>query len=290
MIHVIGNTSINIETQLDQPLTPNANNITTSSPTLDIAGHGALQAISAARCGAKVSLISTIGTDLLGEYVLDTLRKEGVQTSAISKKSDHRELSITLNAPDQKTHIGVADDGTFFYKNNIPAGHFNARNLVIISNNINANDRFLDWLGQIRNNGAQVILSLQHKNSNQPFIPYVDIIICDETTRPISHKNTYLITTKDFGTKGARAQKGRVISCTHDEHGDHGSETSFDIFCGYFAACIQACLPLENALKIACNAAAQSAKLRGAYNAIPYLGYLEDLGKEPFEEIKAQNC
>jgi ribokinase len=284
MIHVIGNIAISIETQLNQPLTPNANNIATSSPTLDIAGHGALQAISAARCGARVSLISTIGTDLLGEYVLDILRKEGIQTSALSKKSGHRELSITLDAKDQKTYIGVSDEDIFSYKNDIPADYFNARSLVVISNNLDPNDQFLDWLKQIRSNGARVLLCLLPKSTNQSFIPYANIIVRDETMPAISCDEAYLVTTKGCGTKGAKAQKADTIACALDEHGDYGSAISFDIFCGYFAACIQACLPLEHALKIACSAATQSSRLRGAYNAIPYLGYLEDIAKKELSE------
>ncbi|MCK5384021.1 MAG: hypothetical protein KAJ29_00500 [Alphaproteobacteria bacterium] len=288
MIHVIGNIAICINTQLDGPLVPGKNNNTATSPALDLTGHGALQAISAARCGAKVSLIGQIGTDLLGKYVLDILRKEGVQTSALSKDAHQSELAISLNAPDETTQVINPKNNTGLHIDAVPAGYFNARNLVVLSSDLTADIIITDWLEQIKSNGARIMLCLQ--KDQQDLTRFSDIIICDETTAPPALRdNAYIITTKDFGTKGAQAQKGGSITCSLDEQGDHGSETSFDIFCGYFAACLQASLPLERSLKIACNAAALSAQLSGTYSAIPYLGYLEDIVKEPAEKIKSQS-
>lgn len=265
MIHVIGNIAINIDTQLDQPLNPNIHNKATSAPMLDLAGHGALQAISAARCGAKVSLISKIGTDLLGKYALDILRKESVQTSSLSKETEQSELTIALNSPDQKTHISAPESQTHLQTNIIPAEHFNARNLIVISSDLPANSESADWLKKVKDNGARIMLCLQPgKDINQDLTPYADIIICDETIAlPALCENTHIINTKDFGAEE-----------------NQGSTVSFDIFCGYFAACLQAGLPLERSLKIANNAAALSTQQRGTYRAIPHLGYLEDILEE----------
>ncbi len=294
MIHIIGNIAINIEAQLDKPLTPDADNITTQSPMLDITGHGALQAISAARCGARVSLISAIGTDLLGKYALDILRKEGVQTSALSKNIEQSDLAIHLSASEQTTQISASDKKTAnLHENTIPADHFNARSLIVVSNANISNNSLTDWLKQVKENEAKIMLCVPlGKSINKDLLPIANIIICDESSEiSIQNNDTYIVTTKSCGTQGARAQKGNITACDlHQPRETRCDDVSFNIFCGFFAACIQACLPLERSLKIACNAAGLSAQSSGAYNAIPHLGYLEDIIEGPYDQSNiAQN-
>ena len=287
MIHIIGNIAICINAQLQGALLPGEHNDTTSSLQLDLGGHGTLQAISAARCGARVSLISKTSLDLLGKYVLDILRKEGVQTPALSKNAPQSDLTITLSGQDQITQIGTHEDSTGLDVDTLPAEYFNARSLIVISSSIPVNEEIIYWLEHVRLNGAKIMLCM--REDNKDLAPYADIIVRDETTKlPASYEESYLITTKSFGTKGAQAQKGRVIACSLEEQGNNGSETSLDIFCGYFAACLQAGLALPRALKISCNAASLSAESNGSYSAIPHLGYLEDLAEETEEKIKAQ--
>ncbi len=294
MIHVIGNIAISIETQLDQPLTPDANNTAATSPSLDVTGHGALQAISAARCGAHVSLISAIGTDLLGKYALDILRKEGVQTSALSKSTEQSNLAINVSALEQKTQISASDKNISLHENTIPTDHFNARSLIVIANTHTADDNLLDWLSQVKENEAKIMLCLPlGKDINQDLTPLANIIVCDESSElSVENNDAHIITTKSCGTQGARAQKGDIVACDlHQPRELRCDDVSFDIFCGFFAACIQACLPLERSLKIACNAAGLSAQSSGTYNAIPHLGYLEDIIEGPYDDVvnTAQN-
>ncbi|MCK5374019.1 MAG: hypothetical protein KAJ40_01915 [Alphaproteobacteria bacterium] len=284
MIYVIGNTTVCINAELDSPLTSCLLHKTSTAPILDLAGHGALQAVSAARCGAGVSLISKIGSDLIGKYVLDTLRKEGIQTSGLSKDAKQSCLSIALNAPNETTHIHALNKEPQNLAEIIPADHLNARNLLIFSSDILVkNQSFIDWLHQVKNNGARIMICHPpEEECNTELSSYADIMISDEKNIPDSiAKDTYLVTTKACGTKGASAQKGTYVACdiqTKEKHS--GNAVSFDIFCGYFAACLHAGLELKRTLEIACNAAALSIELRGAYSAIPYLGYLEDVAKE----------
>ncbi len=289
MIHVIGNIAINIDAQLNEPLTPHSSNEIANPPSLDLTGHGALQAISAARCGARVSLVSTIGTDLLGQYALDILRKEGVQTSALGKDPKQSSLAISLNILDQKTNIVALDDNSLS-RDIVPADHFNARNMVVISSAHAADDALLSWLKQIKSNEAKIMLCLPlGKSLDKNLAALADIIVCDESSEVSDiNDDVYLITTKSCGTQGASAQKAGKIAYDLEQPKEQGcDDVILDIFCGFFAACLQACLPLERSLKTACTAATLSVQNHGAYNAIPYLGYLEDIIEGPYEKAIA---
>lgn len=285
MIHVIGITAINLHTKLGIPLARGKNNLSSTNPQLDLAGHGCLQAISAARCGAKVSLISALSSDLMGQHALNILRKEGIQTTGITTTQDHMPVTIDLNDPEKTTQIAGRKSNTPFFEtqNNLPADHLNARNLIVLSNDIPLTPSFAQWLKTIKSNGAKIMLCLLPKNKETELISYADVIICDEqkTRLPNLNENSYLITTKNGGVSGASAQKRGLISHSINKKSPPQIKktATFDIFCGYFAACLQAGQPLESMLNIACNAANLSAQSHGAYSTIPYLGYLEDLEK-----------
>ncbi|MFP4387165.1 MAG: carbohydrate kinase family protein [Alphaproteobacteria bacterium] len=283
MIYVIGNTTVCINATLEHALNPGATNQTSAPTALDLGGNGALKAISAARCGAKISLISQTGSDLMGKFALDILRKEGIKTSGISTNLTQTQLDICLEDSNRKTNINASNKAANAYADIIPAQHLNAGTLILLSNNTSTHTDFIRWLTQARNNGAKIMLCNNPDEENNPAMTKLaDILITDQqSNQPSVSQNTYLITTKNCGAGGAIAQKGNATACDITTKSNKGNTITFNIFCGYFAACIQTGLELKRALEIANNAAALSTQLSGAYSAIPYLGYLEDIIDTP---------
>lgn len=292
MILIYGNINLNINMQLSSPIEAGKTNTAEQSSTIDIAGPAPLKAISAARCGAKVALISTVGEDLLGKYCLDLLRRDGVQTSRMIKVSEQTGVNISLS---DNTRISTAyNDGIErIYSDN----HINARSLIMFSSSEHNNNHMMSLLKKAKAKNAKSMICI---NSDAPLTPglleLADIIVIDESvvkSHPLIKTLTdiYLITTKNSGTTGANARCKRGENYSSEATALNKSIINtngcFEVFCGFFAACIQAGLPLNRALTLASKAANHAGQADGTYAAIPHLGYLEDI--VPKNEIKAQS-
>lgn len=65
-------------------------------------GKGLNQAVAAARSGARVAFVSAVGTDAAGDALLEVMRQEGIDTSAVVRRD---------GLPTGRAIIGVSDDG-----------------------------------------------------------------------------------------------------------------------------------------------------------------------------------
>ncbi|MFP4028861.1 MAG: ribokinase [Candidatus Brocadiia bacterium] len=63
-------------------------------------GKGANQAVSAARAGARVSMIGKVGKDLFGDEIIERLQKEGINTDSI-RVSEENATGIALIMVDE---------------------------------------------------------------------------------------------------------------------------------------------------------------------------------------------
>ncbi|NYI04119.1 ribokinase [Allostreptomyces psammosilenae] len=70
--------------------------------TTTVGGKGLNQAVAAARAGARVRMVATVGDDVHGRLLRDTLAREGVDTDA---------LRVHPGLPTGTAHITVEDDG-----------------------------------------------------------------------------------------------------------------------------------------------------------------------------------
>lgn len=81
--------------------------ITGNNFTTTFGGKGANQAVAAARLGAKVNMIGTVGTDLFGKEIVDNLVENQIFTSNVE--------SVT-HVPSGSAHISVVDgDNSIIY-------------------------------------------------------------------------------------------------------------------------------------------------------------------------------
>src|SRR5437660_12161475 len=53
-------------------------------------------AVGASRLGLKTALLTAVGEDPVGDFILNFLRKESIDTSLIPRKAEHRTSAVVL--------------------------------------------------------------------------------------------------------------------------------------------------------------------------------------------------
>ena len=258
-----------------------------------IGGHAANQAIAAARSGSKIALIGTIGNDVFGKTILATLRREGINASGIAKSETPTGVIHTLiNHDQQKATIFSANANLESVPDQLPDNMLSERALILLQNDMAA-DINRAILKRAKHRNAYAILCMSHtENIEITMFDNLDVAILDENILPqICEKlsipletcaqslakktNTHCIITKDQGLSGAyvinkNGEKHEQASSPKDVPTSHAD--IFDSFCGTFAACIQARLPIPKAMQYGVSAATLTAQS----DAFPYLGDIED--------------
>ncbi|PCI56980.1 MAG: hypothetical protein COB36_01545 [Alphaproteobacteria bacterium] len=257
-----------------------------------VGGHAASQAIAAARSGAKIALIGTIGNDVFGKTILTTLRREGINTSGIAKSDTPTGVIHTLiNHEQQKAIIFSANANLESVPDQLPDNMLSERTLILLQNDM-APDINKAILKRAKTRNAYAIMCFSHtENIELTMFDNLDTVILDENILPkiceqlsipletcaqsLAQKTkTHCIITKDQGASGAYAIN--AIGEKHEQGTSKDALTNhadiFDSFCGTFAACIQARLPIPKAMQYGVSAATLTAQ----NNAFPYLGDIED--------------
>ncbi len=253
---------MNLADPLDFPCS-----IKSSDAYTSIGGSAANQAIAAARCGAKTSLIGAIGNDLLGKTILDTLRREGIASTGIAKKTLPTSIInsiIDMNA--QKASITLEGANADISTQQIPSFALNEKTTLLLQNDVDS-DVNITVLKRAKECGGRSIMCINHANNlNTALLDNLDMAIINENIKTDIEKQCFPI--KDY-IVAKDASLGGTRLATH-------TNGCFDAFCGCFAACIQAGMSIEHSIEYAEIAAELTTKKAGAYNAFPYLGDIED--------------
>ena len=273
--------------------------MTPENATVSAGGSAVNQMIAAARCGAKTSIVGSIGEDIFAQHILETLRREGINTAGIAKrKTQTSVINSIIDNEGQKASVifeGANIDST---AEQIPDSSLNEKNLILLQNDIKTISN-INILKRAKNCGAITIMSLNHANNIETsMFEDVDITIINEHAFEnicnkihLSGKNrakslatetkTHIIIAKDHGLLGTNATNinGDNNSYTKGFDGNEiiDKSGSFDAFCGCFAACIQAGVNLDRSMKYARAAANLTAMKYGTYNAFPYLSDIEEI-------------
>ncbi len=213
---------------------------------LVIGGSATNQAISAARCGAKASLIGTIGNDIFGKTILATLRREGIHSSGIVKSDEPTSIINSITIPNgQQASIIMEGASNNISAKQIPDNLLNEKTLLLLQNDINIETN-TDILKRCKKGGAKSIICVSHENNiDKALFDYSDIQIINEQVSYCDNKSTIKV---KYTSK------------------------AFDAFCGSFAACFQAGLALELSTKYG-HVAAQKYMESGSF---PYICDIEE--------------
>lgn len=251
MILDFGYVCMNFDTFLSSKLDAGSSLHATKS-TLQIGGAAALQSISAARCGARVSLLGGIGDDIFGEKILETLRREGIIHSGIIKSSQPTGFIQQIKNNDNITTT-ITSSGAHFdiSPEQICATTFHERHLLLLHSEVP-----LDF-------NMALIEMAKHKNM-RVFMSFSDDAAIDDFQ--IKILDVAFITA---GNKNIEKPLHRRV-ITIDPVG-------FDCYCGSYAACIQAGMSHERAHDYALSAQnLYQRSTNSGYAAIPYLNDIEE--------------
>ncbi len=231
MIISFGYICMELETPLRAPLTFPCE-VKSDNASLKLGGKSANQAIAAARCGAKISLIGAIGNDIFGKTILAALRKEGIHTSGIAKKElASSVINSIIDADGLKASMIMQGANAQISAEQIPDNSLNEKTLLLLQNNIDL-DININILKRANKGGARSIMCMEHVHENkvnQDIFDYIDIAIISEDI------NRYISITQEN-------IKVKIVIINHKNR-------AFDAFCGCFAACLQAGLTLNRSIE-----------------------------------------
>lgn len=302
MIIVFG--SINMDMTLKTPRFPAAEEtVISTSYTLSPGGKGANQSLAAARAGAKVALIGRIGDDAAGTRILNTLRRNGVNTSGVTQTELPTGCAILVHDESgEKRTVIASGANSLISEEQVPGEILNKSALVLLQMEIPPEQNW-KMLERAKKRGAQTMLNLSHDiHIPKDMFPLLDTMIVNQLqVRQIAKKlgmsaddnlpviakamarlgNFTCIVT--LGSKGTLAltpegDMWEVEALPIPEEVDHTGAD--DCYCGTLAACLQANMDLPTALRHASAAASLSCMKIGAQDSYPYLGDIEEAVKK----------
>lgn len=219
------------------------------SSALQIGGHAGLQAISAARAGARVSLTTIIGNDLFGEKLTDVFRREGLITTGTIKTEQATPVSqyikdasgkiTALNANYEQLHLNSAQ---------IATTAMSTRHVVLLHDDV-PTDLNHDIIDRAKDAGTMCVMSFYQQPDIQ-ILSSLDYALIREPYAQIESDTCNIIPVKSDG---------------------------FDCFCGSYTACLQAGLTRAQSMDYALMAQDLYIKSeKSGYDALPYLGNVEE--------------
>ena len=257
-----------------------------------VGGKGALQALAAARAGAKTAIVGKTGDDELAKHILLRLRKHGVITSGVAK-AEKVQTGTSIRLEHEERTIIALGANTNASHEQIPEEVLSDRHIVLLQTELDTkeNSKILE-MG--RQKGATTIL-----NASPRFeIPDKDIANIDYVIASSRHKEKWVrivdpesmqrLTTIFISPEGTVElyMKGEITPLpqikTDRLHWKY-PEGYEDTFCGTFAAGLYAKLPLDKVLLRAYVAAAITASQPGGYDTIPY----SDVVNEQLNNLEA---
>ncbi len=242
-----------------------------------VGGKGALQALAAAKAGAKTALVGRTGDDELSKHILMRLRKHGVITSGVGK-AERMQTGTSVDIVDEGRMVVALGASAKTTAEQVPEDIFNKQAVLLTQTEIPMEE--ISALLKIAKEGeATTILNLSPKRD----IAVEDLELVDYLIAPFDAKEKLgdlsafpeltTIFLKTDGSCELRLKTGASspipgIKLDHLEW--KYTEGAEDAFCGTFAACLYAELGLDKALIRSLTAATLSASKMGAYDSIPY--------------------
>ena len=257
-------------------------------------GKALNQAVAAARTGAEISLIGAIGNDPYGQVILETLERENIRTSSLSKTETPTGLIVqTIEKAGKRKTITFTGANANISADRIPESSLSGKNLLLLQTDVNAEQNGV-LLERAKSKGAVTILNLAPsvdlklstlKNLDYLIVNRVEAgRLCESLglkaqddalkLAKVLAESAHLNCIVTIGDRGcvAVSEKGVGWSVATLE-GMEIVDTSGaeDSFTGTFAACIQAGHTLPRAMKRAGIAATLTCTKFGTLSAFPTL-------------------
>jgi len=285
MIHVIGNATIDTVIRLARFPLPGETVVAEQGTTEDLGGKGANQAVVAARCGAAVRLVASIGRDESGRRIRANLAAEGVATDGLRDWDGPTDRCIIyVDAQGENTIVSLIDAATAFdpLANDAGSG-IKAGDHVVLQGNLRPQFTY-DCLVAARQSKAVTVLNPSPTYSAEEYDwSLVDIAVVNRLeAQQLGGSDDPLRAARNLIQSGAGSvvmTKGAGgatwITRRRALHTEAPAVTSIDtvgagdVFCGTFVAGLATGRPIETALLAATEAASLAVTRRGVLAAFP---------------------
>ena len=156
--------------------------ITASSIEFYLGGKGANQAVAAARLGAEVAFVGTVGNDEFGEKLIKMISSESIDTSLINSKAGQTGTAL-INVLESSNNEVISYPGANkFTKDTFINESFLSEAKIIISQmEVNEEETFNLFKRAKKNNCTTILNLAPYKKTSTQILTFTDILIVNET-------------------------------------------------------------------------------------------------------------
>ena len=188
-------------------------------------GGQAANAVAAmARLGLKTAMIGTVGQGPIGQFAIDTLKEEGVDTSLMIKQTDRAPALSSIIIEDKiGSRTIVADRGQLTHMPVTDAMFDAIKECSIVHSDAHFPDENRQLLEYAKSNGVPICLDAEpHTPNYQEFAKYADLLIVSRRFVENQYGQDYEKALKEYIKSGAKIAvitlgKYGAIGITKDE-------------------------------------------------------------------------
>lgn len=293
-VTVVGSTNIDLVAKV--PRLPRPGESVGSAVYSRVAGgKGANQAVAAAKGGAQVHFVTSIGEDSFGNESLANLINGGVKADYVHRTDENTGVAIIMVDQDGENAIAVAPGANHrLMPHHIDEAMPALREADVVALQLEIPmETVMHTLAICRQIGKPTIVNpapIPNKPLPDGFFQMIDILVLNETeTERLT--GVPVFADIELPSVGARFREQGVdtVVITLGPKGCYVSSSDFegflppfpvkavdstgagDVFCGYLAAALSQGQPLGNAVRMASAAGAICVTRVGAQPSIPYL-------------------
>ena len=156
--------------------------ITASSIEFYLGGKGANQAVAAARLGAEVAFVGTVGNDEFGEKLIKMISSESIDTSLINSKVGQTGTALINVLENSNNEVISYPGANKFTKDTFINESFLSEAKIIISQmEVNEEETFNLFKRAKKNNCTTILNLAPYKKISTQILTFTDILIVNET-------------------------------------------------------------------------------------------------------------
>ena len=156
--------------------------ITASSIEFYLGGKGANQAVAAARLGAEVAFVGTVGNDEFGEKLIKMISSENIDTSLINSKAGQTGTALINVLENSNNEVISYPGANKFTKDTFINESFLSEAKIIISQmEVNEEETFNLFKRAKKNNCTTILNLAPYKKISTQILTFTDILIVNET-------------------------------------------------------------------------------------------------------------
>ena len=156
--------------------------ITASSIEFYLGGKGANQAVAAARLGAEVAFVGTVGNDEFGEKLIKMISSENIDTSLINSKAGQTGTAL-INVLENSNNEVISYPGAnkFTKDTFINESFLSEAEIIICQMEVNEEETFNLFKRAKKNNCTTILNLAPYKKISTQILTFTDILIVNET-------------------------------------------------------------------------------------------------------------